>query len=396
MSEFRSPTQGRGGERGPFRSVVPFGRVFGVPLRLHWSAPLLVVVLGLSLGAGTLPGWAPGRSHATYTLAGIAGALLLLASLLLHEGAHAVVARRAGVEVQDMTVWALGGATLMGRADRPRAAFKIAFAGPLTSLLLGGLGLGAAVGLLRGAHWTVPGDVLLRCGWANLLLAGFNLLPAAPLDGGRVLQAAVWWRTGDRSRAERAAGRAGQLAGALLIGIGVLVLLRGGLAGLWLMLLGFFITATAWAEAQQATVRTLLHGVRLSQVMSSPVATGPDWLTVDRFLEDVALTSHHTHLPVLGLEGRPTGVVSVRRLAQAPSAARSVTRVSQVAQPIEHTPLAGPEEDLADVLQRLTPGMPMRILVMDGGRLVGIVTAHDVSRLLQQRLTVTGRGSGAF
>nr|WP_084729162.1 site-2 protease family protein [Streptacidiphilus neutrinimicus] len=255
MSEFRSPAQGRGGEPGPFRSAVPFGRVFGVPLRLHWSAPLLVVLLGFSLGAGTLPAWAPGRSHATYALAGTAGALLLLASLLLHEGAHAVVARRAGVQVQDMTVWALGGATLMGRADQPRSAFKIAVAGPLTSLVLGGLSLGAAAGLLRGAHWTVP-----------------------------------------------------------------------------------------------------------------------------------------------GLEGRPTGVVSLRRLAQVPSDARHLTRVSQVAQPIARTPVAGPDEDLADVLQRLTPGMPLRILVMDGGQLAGIVTAHDVSRHLQRRLALTrpGLGPGAF
>jgi Zn-dependent protease/predicted transcriptional regulator len=377
-------------------SSIPLGQVFGVPLRVHWSAPLLVVLLGLSLGAATLPNWAPGRSHATYTVAGTVGALLLMASLLLHEGAHAVAARRAGVEVEDMTVWALGGVTRMGRADRPRAALWIAVAGPLTSLLLAALGVGAAAALLRGAHWTVPGDVLLWCGWANLLLAAFNLLPAAPLDGGRVLQAAVWWRTGDRARADRTAGRAGQLAGALLIGLGALILLRGGLDGIWLMLIGFFITTTAQAETRQATVQTMLHGVRLAQVMSSPVATAPDWLTVDRFIEDVARTSHHTHLPVLDLQGRPTGIVSLRRLSQIPAATRTLTRVSQVAQPIGQVPTAAPDDDLAEVLERLTPGAPLRILVMDGGRLAGIVTAHDVSRHLHQQLTVGDRAPRTF
>lgn len=396
MAERTPRDQGTDGRHGPFGSAVPLGRVFGVPLFLHWSAPLLVVLLGLSLGAATLPAWVPDRSHATYTIAGTVGALLLMASLLLHEGAHAVAARRAGVEVQDMTVWALGGVTRMGRADRPRAALWIALAGPLTSLLLAAVGVGAAAGLLRGAHWTVPGDVLLWCGWANLLLAVFNLLPAAPLDGGRVLQAAVWWRTGDRDRADRAAGRVGQVAGAILIGLGALVLLRGGLDGIWLMLIGFFITTTAQAEARQATVHTMLHGVRIAQVMSAPVATGPDWLTVDRFLDEVARTSHHTHLPVLDLQGRPTGIVSLRRLGQVPAASRAVMRVSQVAQPIGLVPSAAPDDDLAEVLERLTPGAPLRVLVMDGGQLTGIVTAHDVSRHLHQQLALGNRGPRAF
>lgn len=391
MAEHTSPRRPPDTEHGPFGSSAPFGRVFSVPLRVHWSAPLLVLVLGLSLGAYTLPAWVPGRSHTTYTVAGAAGALLLLVSLVLHEGAHAVAARRAGVEVRDMTVWALGGVTRMGRADRPRAAFAIAAAGPLTSLLLGAVGVGAAAGLLRGAHWTVPGDVLLWCGWANLLLAGFNLLPAAPLDGGRVLQAAVWWRTGDRSRAEQTAGRAGQVVGALLIGIGALILLRGLLDGIWLMLIGFFVTTTAQAEVRQATMRSLLHGVPLTRVMTCPVATGPDWLTVDRFVDEVARTSHHSHLPVVDLQGRPTGVVSLRRLAQVPVGSRPLTHVSQVARPVETGMLAGPDDDLAEVMQRLTPGSPLCILVMDGGQLTGIVTAHDVSRHLSQCLALADR-----
>jgi CBS domain-containing protein len=206
----------------------------------------------------------------------------------------------------------------------------------------------------------------------------------------------VWWGTGDRDGADRAAGRVGQVAGAIMIGVGALTLLRGGLGGIWLMLIGFFITTSAQAEARQATVHTLLQGVRLAQVMTSPVATGPDWLTVDRFIEEVARTSHHTHLPVLDLQGRPTGIVSLRRLSQIPARSRTLTRVSQVAQPIGQVLLAAPDDDLAEVLERLTVGAPLRILVMDGGQLTGIVTAHDVSRRLHQQLTLGGHGPRSF
>ncbi|WP_084713336.1 site-2 protease family protein [Streptacidiphilus rugosus] len=380
--------QARG--QGPFGSAPPLGTIFGIPLRLHWSAPLLALLLGLSLGAGTLPHWVPGRSQATYTLAGTIGALLLVASLVLHEGAHAVVTRRAGVKVEDMTVWALGGVTRMDRADRPRAALAIAAAGPLTSLLLGGIGLGAAFWLLHGPHWTVAGDVLLWYGWANLLLAAFNLIPAAPLDGGRVLQAALWWRTGDRARAEQASGRSGQVFGALMIGFGALVLLRGGAGGLWLMLIGFFVLTTAQAEARQSATQAMLHGVRLAQLMSAPVATAPDWLTVERFVEEVAGASRHTHLPVLDLQGRPSGIVSLRRLGQVPPASRALTRISEVALPIGQVPLAAPDDELTEVMERMTPGAPLRVLVLEGQELVGIVTAHDVSRFLQQRLALGG------
>jgi Zn-dependent protease/predicted transcriptional regulator len=373
---------------GPFGSAASFGRVFGVPLRMHWSALLLAVVLGTSLGASTLPAWAPGHSRASYLVSGLAGAGLLIVSLVLHEGAHALIGRRAGVPVHDMTIWALGGMTRMEPAERPPAAFGIAVSGPLTSLVLGAIGVGAALGLLRGLHWTLPGDVLLWVGWINVLLAVFNLLPAAPLDGGRVLQSLVWWRTGDRARGEQVAGRSGQVAGAVLAAIGALALLRGVLDGLWFMLMGFFITMAAQAEVRQATLQSLLHDVLVSEVMSAPVATGPDWFTVDRFVDDVAATGHHSHLALLDFEGRPAGIVSLRQLSMIPAASRQLTRVGAVALPMERCPTAAPGDRLGDVVARLTPGAPVRVLVLDGGGLVGIVTAHDVSRFLQHRMAL--------
>jgi Zn-dependent protease len=352
---------------------------------MHWSMPLLVILLGYDLGRQTLPTWTPGRSDAVYTVAGAIGAVLLMASLLFHEAAHAVAALRKKISVEDVTLWALGGMTRMGRPQTAGAALVVAISGPLTSLFLGGVALGAGIGLHQLTGWAVPSAVLVWLGWVNLLLGVFNLLPAAPLDGGRVVQAAVWWRTGDRDRAERAAGRAGQVLGVLLMAGGWISFLRGSPGGLWLVLIGLFITIVANAERQRATLGTALRGLRVADAMSSPAVTGPDWLTVGRFIDEVAVRSRHSALPLLDFEGRPSGLVQMRRLASVPQAHRETLRVRDVATPLSQCAVAAPDDLLTDVLDQFRPRAGMRMLVVADGHLVGIITAHDVSRLSEQR-----------
>ncbi|MFE2746166.1 hypothetical protein ACFXKX_17730 [Streptomyces scopuliridis] len=141
----------------------------------------------------------------------------------------------------------------------------------------------------------------------------FNLLPAAPLDGGQVLQAVVWWRTGGQDRALRAAGRRGQVFGRLLVAVGVLSFAGGASGGLWLVLIGGFVAIVASAERKRAVLGAALRGVRVAEAMSCPVTTGPDWLTVDRFIEEIAAQAGHSVLPLLDFEGRSSGVVQLRR-----------------------------------------------------------------------------------
>ncbi|MDJ0341011.1 site-2 protease family protein [Streptomyces sp. H10-C2] len=370
---------------------VRVGRVFGVALRMHWSVPLLVVLFAYGLGRQILPAWTPGRSNAVYTFASAVGAVLLMASVLLHETAHAVTARRKKISVQDVTLFALGGMTRMGRPETAAVAFAVAVSGPLTSLAIGGAALGAGIGLHALSGWAVPAAVLMWLGWANLFLGVFNLLPAAPLDGGRVMQALLWWRTGDRDRADRAASRSGQVMGVLLMTAGWISLLRGAPGGLWLVFVGLFITVVAGAERQRAALHTELRGVRVADAMSSPVTSGADWLTVDRFIDDVAVKSHHSAMPLLDFEGRPSGIVQVRRLAAIPGARRESLRVREVATPLSQCAVAAPNDLLSDALDKLRPGTGMRILVVDMGHLVGIVTAKDISRLVQ-RHTLGGQG----
>src|ERR671933_846508 len=212
------------------RQTIRLGRVAGIPVGLSGGALVLLVLLAAAIAYGQLPAVEPGRGWPVYAVAGLVGAALFLACVLVHELAHVVVAKAAGVHVESVTLWLLGGvAQLRDEPRSPGAEFAIAVVGPLTSLALGG-GFGAVAALLSalGADRLAVG-VAAYLAAVNLLLALFNLVPAAPLDGGRVLRAAVWRWTGDRVRAGVVASRAGRIFGLVLIAIGLVqvLMLRG-------------------------------------------------------------------------------------------------------------------------------------------------------------------------
>ncbi|MFF8844207.1 site-2 protease family protein [Streptomyces sp. NPDC015127] len=374
-------------------SSVKIGHVLGVPVRIHWTVPLLLVLFGYGLGGQTLPAWLPGASTVAYALAGSVGSLLLLGSLLAHEAAHAVTARKKGIPVHNVTLWALGGMTEMGRPGSAGVALMVAFSGPLTSLVLGGIALGAGAWLHALTGSSLPTAVSVWLGWTNLILGVFNLLPAAPLDGGRVVQAVMWWRTGDRDRAERAAARGGQVLGMLLIAAGWISVLRGALGGLWLAVIGLFVVIVANAERQRARLATAVRGVRAADVMSSPVETCPDWLTVEHGVEDVAMKARHSALPLLDFAGQPSGIVDLSQLAKVPGPHRGRLRVRDVATPLSKCTTCAPDDLMDGVLEKLRPSSGMRILVRDDDHLVGIITARDFSRLVQ-RQALRSAGSG--
>ncbi|WP_435133990.1 site-2 protease family protein [Actinacidiphila sp. bgisy144] len=363
----------------------PLGRVAGVPLRVHWSAPLLIVILSVELASGVLPAWAPGHSHGIYDALAVVGALLLTVSLVAHEAAHALVARRAGVEVEDVTVFALGGVTRMGTAGKARDAGRIAAAGPLTSLLLGAVGLGAAALTGGVLHWTLPAALLAWTGWANVLLAGFNLIPAAPLDGGRVLQAVVWRLRGDREQAARIAARCGQVAGALMVAGGWLEFLTGGTAGLWLALVGLFVLLAAFSEVRRSMLFEAVRGLRASDAMR-PAATGQDWQTVDRFVaETVPRAAGQPVVPVTDFDGRSSGVVTLAALRSVPPARREEVKVRDIAAPLDTCTLAGPDEQVTDVLDHAVTTAGRPILVMADRHVVGMITVEDLIALARRR-----------
>ena len=366
------------------RDAIPLGRIAGFQVNVHWSVLVILWLFTWSL-ASTLPGVVKGYSPAAYWLAGVCGALVLLASLLAHELAHAVVARRAGVAVGSVTLWLFGGVTTLGgEAKTPKAAFRIAFAGPATSLALAALfgGLVAALHTVRAAPIVVGVSSWLAV--INLLLGLFNLLPGAPLDGGRVLRAFLWRRHGDPVRASIGAAHAGRVLAFILIALGLAEFVAGGLVGgVWLAFIGWFIFAASREEETRVTTQQMFAGVRVADAMTARPHTAPGWITVDDFIQHYVLGDRHSAYPVVDRSGSTVGLVTLTQLRDVAPGRRTATDVSDIALPLHVVPTAAPQEPLTALLERMAAAGPRsRALVVEGGEVVGIVTPTDIARLI--------------
>ncbi|OBF57640.1 zinc metalloprotease [Mycobacterium sp. 852002-53434_SCH5985345] len=367
------------------RDAIPIGRLAGFPVNVHWSVLVILWLFTWSL-ASTLPGTVKGYSHGAYWLAGACGALVLLASLVAHELAHAVVARRAGVSVGSVTLWLFGGVTTLGgEAKTPKAAFRIAIAGPATSLALAAAfgGLVAALHTVRAAPIVI--GVASWLAVINLLLGLFNLLPGAPLDGGRVLRAILWRRHGDSVRASIGAAHAGRVVAFILIGLGLAEFLLGGVVGgVWLAFIGWFIFAASREEETRLSTQQMFSGVRVADAMTAGPHTAPGWITVDDFVQRYVLGDRHSAYPVVDRGGAITGLITLRRLREVAPGQRATVTVGEVAQPLQEVPSGAPQEPLTALLERMAPAGPRsRALVFDGAQVVGIVTPTDVARLIE-------------
>ena len=223
------PDSKTGQRKDRLRAAVPLGTVGGIPVRVNWSAAVIFALIAFGLAGWDFPAVNPHQALLTYVLAGVLTTAVYLASLLAHELAHSLVARHYGLTVKSITLWLLGGVSeLGGDVPRPSAEAWIAGVGPLTSLLLGGIfiGLAALAGTGHPARASIAGVIftaLAYLGVSNVVLAVFNVIPAAPLDGGRLLRAVVWWRTGDKVKATVWASRSGQVFGWICIAGGFYV-----------------------------------------------------------------------------------------------------------------------------------------------------------------------------
>ncbi len=362
------------------RQTLRLGRIAGIPVGVHWSVLAIMALLAYGLAVGVLPAGAPGRTWQTYWGIAIGAAVLFLGSLLAHEIAHALVARRFGVRVERVTLWLLGGvAEFTDDPPSARADLMVAAVGPLTSLGLGGV-FGAATVIASALD--APAAVTAALAWLaviNVVLGVFNLLPGAPLDGGRVLRAVLWHWRGDRYRAAIAAARAGHALGITLVFIGIAeVLLTGELQGLWLALVGWFLISAANAEQAAARFHTLLGRVPVRSVMSPDPVSGDPRQSVDDFVRTVAASSPHRVFPVRDAAGVPYGVVRLADLARVPAARRGSTPLREVATPLERVPVVKGSDLLANISPLLVRGGLS--LVVDDGRLVGVLSVDDLAR----------------
>jgi Zn-dependent protease len=337
------------------------GSLFGIRVNVHWSVAVIATLLVSSFANEV--GWMP---------ASVAAAAFLF-SILVHEFAHALTARRFGVETDSIQLWALGGiARLRSEAPTARAEGWIAAAGPLASL-------GLAVSL-TGAWWLGTGaepagqmwSILLWLGFINGLLAVFNMLPGAPLDGGRIVKAVRWSRHGNRYRAAREAGRAGVWVAWLLIG-GGFVLLVNGQSGIWTMVVGLFILVNARVEISASEVAERLDGLTVGDLTWYGVAhAGPD-MDADSMLWQRRRLGAAGGVAVTDASGSPQGIVLEDQLWDVPADQRPWVLLTQLMVPFEGVARAEPDEPLSSVLPRLDPRRPA-VTVWSDGELIGLIS----------------------
>ena len=372
------------------------GRIFGIHVGLNWSLLVVAALIAWSLATSLLPTASPGQTSGAYWTAGVISAFVFLASLLAHELAHSVVATRRGVKVEGITLWLFGGVSrFSSETASPGAQALITFVGPLTSLVLGAVFYLAAVAVGGGAHPGLFSATLSWLGYINISLGVFNLVPAFPLDGGRLLQSLIWLRTGDRLRATRIAARIGMGFAYLLIAYGLATFIFAGslVGGVWSVFLGWFLLSAARSEEVGGLIRQALSGMTVAQVMTPNPVQAPDGISVEDALHGYVLASRHSTFPTHDSAGRLSGLLTLTALKNVAPGARPTTLIKEIICPLDEVSTANPADPVTSVLGLPEGCSEGRTLIVDGGRLVGIISPSDINRLLQR--SVSGRSQGA-
>lgn len=377
-------------------STIRLGKVFGIEIGLNWSLLFVFALVAWSLAVSILPQAVPDQSTAAYWITGLIGAIVFYGCLLAHELSHSVVARRNGVQVSEITLWLFGGVSKL--AGEPRSAgveALITIVGPLASIVLAVVAFVLALLVSAAGASPLVSNLLVWLAVLNLSLGVFNLIPAFPLDGGRLLSTFFWWRSGTRQRGVHIAVQVGRIFAFGMIAIGVLLLFRGDrFNGIWLAFLGWFLLSAGSAEESSTVTKAVLEGVPVSAAMSSPVVTVPDQLTVDQFLASEAVHHHFTTYPLRDPSGALTGVVRLNEIVREASRGGHDRKLRDLAVPISQIPTTQPQENLETLLERVDSGLDRRVLVLDDGQLVGILSPTDVARILTVRQAL-GTRAGA-
>jgi len=374
-----------------FGKQVTLFKLLGFDIKVDLSWLFLAVLVTWTLADNLFPSLYEGYGTGIYWRMGIAGALGLFASIVLHELAHSVVARRYGIPIRGITLFIFGGVAEMGaEPSSAKAEFRMAIAGPIASAALAVLfnwahGFSVSLGL---------GDpvsgVLVYLSSINAILAIFNLIPAFPLDGGRALRAFLWERKNDLRWATKVSSKIGGAFGFALIIVGFISLFQGNIVGgVWWFLIGMFLRNAASASYMQLRAKDMFGSEPISHFMTPDPETVTPWISVESLVEDHIYQSHHQCYPVVE-EGKPIGIVGTREVRGLPLEERANTPVGQIMQAMTPDITVAPGTEAIEVLSRMNRTANSRLLVVESGRLIGIVTLKDLIGFLSVRLDLEG------
>lgn len=360
---------------------IRIGRLAGIPIGVQplWLA--IVALITWSLGAVYYPDQAPGIAPAAAYGLGLLSALLLFASILLHELGHSLVARRNGVEIEEIDLWLLGGvAKMAGYPETAGAELRFAIAGPAVTLVIAAVF--GAIGLaLPASTPDALRAVVEYQAFVNAAILVFNLLPAFPLDGGRVARALIWGRIGNLSRATAIAASIGRGFGYGMIALGLLATAGGAFGGIWLAAVGFFVVFAARAEEGGLRLRVALTGREAGRLMSFPAVVVPAEISVADALEEFFVRYRYKAFPVR--EGRRiVGLIDLGSIERVPEGRRRSTAVGEAAIR-DPSLIVGEHQDVAELLQRPAFQRVGRAVVLTGGREVGLLSITDVQQVLR-------------
>ncbi len=374
-----------------FGRSITLVRLFGFEVKIDFSWLILGLLITWTLAKGFFPNSYKGLPAATYWLMGVAGALGLLVSIVFHELWHSLVARRFGLPMKGITLFVFGGvAEMTEEPPHPRAEFFMAVAGPLSSIFFGLFLLG--LGYFGGSGgWPRPAlGVINYLGFLNLILAGFNLLPAFPLDGGRVLRAVLWgWKDNIRW-ATRIASQIGSAFGLVLIVVGVVEFVIGNvIGGVWMFLIGMFLRGASQSAYKQLLIRRALEGESVRKFMKeNPVTVSPK-ISLQELVEDYIFKYHFKMYPVVE-DGKLLGCVTLNQVKEIPKEEWASRRVGDLALHCTKENTVPPDEDAMKALALMSRMNSSRLMVVEGGRLVGVIALKDMMRLLSLKLDLEG------
>jgi Zn-dependent protease/predicted transcriptional regulator len=367
------------------------GRIIGIPVRIHYTLWFVLLLIAWSLAEGYMPQHYPNLGATTYWTIGIVSAIILFVSVFLHELSHSYIAKKNGLPITRITLFFFGGVSEMsGEPKDPALEVRMAAAGPLTSFL---------IAIVLGGFWYLtvlvsrpsPGPLtpIIATLWYAALLNGvlgaFNLIPAFPLDGGRVLRGSLWNRSKNLLSATANATRVSEAISLLMMAVGLFFVVFGDFVnGLWIIFLGWFIRSGAETSLRQTRLTEALAGLRVGDIMTRELLSVSPDASVQQLVSDYFLVHPHGGYPVIS-NGKLLGVVTMSSVRSIPREKRDFERVSQAMVPFGRTITVSPTTSAIDALHIMAKNGVGRLVVMDGDRIAGMVTRGDLMKTMKAR-----------
>jgi Zn-dependent protease/predicted transcriptional regulator len=370
--------------------------IYGFEVGIDFTWIFLAVLVAWSLAEGLFPRYYRGYSTGTYWWMGAAGSVGLFLSIVFHEFWHSVIARHYGLPMKGITLFIFGGvAEMEDEPPSPKVEFLMALAGPVSSVVLGGIFLGIFWAVTAASVYAPVGGVFQWLGWLNLILAVFNMIPAFPLDGGRVFRSILWAAKKDLRWSTRVAAAFGSGFGMLLIILGLLAFITGAfITGIWYFLIGLFVRSAAQMSYRQVLIRRALGGETVTRFMEPNPVVVPPSISVTELVNDYFYRYHYRMFPVT-TDGTLMGCITAKQIRTIPREQWDQRAVQDVLAPCSLENTIPPDTDAMKALAIMNRTGNSRLLIVEGEHLVGIVTLKDMLKFLNLKLDLEGEGSSS-